>query len=168
MSDLVFDLDPETGLCDLVFRDATLATGDDLTTPALVSLFTDARAKADDPLPAPGDTDRRGCWGDAFPAAVTGAVPEQDRIGSRLWLLERELQTPETLARARLYAAEALAWMVSDGICRAVEVDASFPQPGWLQIDIDVERLDGSRFAAAWSINWEAQILRPAVSGWLN
>lgn len=163
MSDLVFDLD-EAGRFDLCFRDATLATGDDLTTAILVSLFTDRRANPDDELPA-GDGDRRGWWGDAFPTPVLGTESEQDRIGSRLWLLSRALAIPETLVRAQQYAEEALGWMIGDKIASAVTVEASFPQPGWLMLAVAVDRPDGRRTEAAWTINWEAQILRSTVAG---
>lgn len=165
MSDLCFDLDPVSDLFDLVFATATLAVGDDLATPVLVSLFTDARARADDELPVAGDMDRRGWWGDAFPATAAANALGQDRIGSRLWLLSRALQIPETLVRARQYAEEALAWMVDDGIASSVTAEASFPRDGWLQLEIAIDRPDGSGAAFAWALNWDAQILRSTVAG---
>ena len=81
----------------------------------IVSLFTWRRARADDDLP--GDL-RMGWWGDSFPS-----VPN-DRIGSRLWLLSRAMLLPETVAQAKEYAEEALAWLVDDGVAARVAVEA--------------------------------------------
>ena len=46
-----------------------------------------------------------------------------DKFGSRLWLLAREKITDKTLGRVREYAAEALQWMVDDGVAASVVVD---------------------------------------------
>lgn len=69
---------------------------------ALISLFTWREAAASDGIAPPN---RKGWWGDAV-AWLPG-----DRIGSRLWLLQRRKLTPETLAFARDLTFEALDWM---------------------------------------------------------
>lgn len=79
----------------------------------LISLFTWRRAQPGDV--AAGEI-RQGWWGDSF-TSVAG-----DRIGSRLWLLQREKITQQTLLRAKEYASEALAWLVEDGLAARVEV----------------------------------------------
>jgi phage gp46-like protein len=61
--------------------------------------------------------DRRGWWADEF-AAVEG-----DRIGSRLWLLDRSKRTNETVLRAKQYVREALAWMLEDKVVASIDVD---------------------------------------------
>lgn len=109
-----------------------LAADEGLRTAVLVSLFTDRRAEADDELPD-GSTDRRGSWDD----------PER---GSRLWLLGREKQTQRTLERAREYAEEALAWLVEDGIARAVTVSAEWVRTGVLGLRVVIERAAGGQF----------------------
>lgn len=106
-----------------------LAEDDGLETAVVLSLFTDRRAEEDDALPGGGD-DRRGFWGD---------VPG-DRIGSRLWLLHREKQTPAVLGRAQQYAREALTWLIDDGIASAVDVVASIPRGGILALEIGITR----------------------------
>lgn len=78
-----------------------------------ISLFTWRRASTDDVV---DDSDRRGWWGDALPS-VAG-----DKIGSRLWLLQRRTLTGETLKDAQGYAEESLSWMKEDGIVAAVQV----------------------------------------------
>lgn len=81
------------------------------------SLLTDRRAEPEDVLPV-DDGDRRGWWGDGFGAE--GPEP----FGSRLWLLHRATVNQATATLARLYAEEALAWLVSEGLAESVSVTA--------------------------------------------
>lgn len=113
---------------------AALAEDDGLETAVIISLFTDRRAADDDVLPDQASADRRGWWGDAY-AEVSG-----DQIGSRLWLLRREKQTPQVLERARQYAAEALQWLVDDGVARAVDVTAEWLNAGAMGLVIEIAR----------------------------
>ena len=83
----------------------SLASGKDLLTAVVISLFTDRQAEPDNPI-SDGTDDLRGWWGD------TGS----DRIGSRLWLLERSKRTQATLQLAQGYIAEALQWLIDDGV----------------------------------------------------
>lgn len=78
-----------------------LVLEDGLATAVILSLFLDARARADDALPD-GGTDLRGFWADTVAPAA-----ERDRTGSRLWLLSREKTLPGVLRRAHDYAADA-------------------------------------------------------------
>lgn len=103
-----------------------------LETAVVISLFTDRRAEADDELP--GGDDLRGWWGDAL------AEVEGDRIGSRLWLLSREKQLPQVLARAREYALEALQWLIEDGVASAVDVTAEIVRQGVLGLAVEIRR----------------------------
>jgi len=103
-----------------------------LLTPVLLSLFTDGRAKADDPLPH-GAADRRGWVGDALD-------DEGDRYGSRLWLLRREKETEETRRRAVEYATEALQWLIRKGMAAHVGVDAAWVARGLLRITVKITR----------------------------
>ncbi len=117
---LAWDNDAMAG--SLPFNGGFLAD-DGLGTSVFISLFTDRRAEADDGL-APAE--RRGWVGDAL------ADREGDRIGSRLWLLKREKETEETRARAEEYAAEALAWMIDDGLATGIEIEAAWVAPSVL------------------------------------
>ncbi|QCO04182.1 phage GP46 family protein [Azospirillum argentinense] len=124
-----------------------LTTGDPLVRAVLMSLFTWARAQPGDVLPA----DRRmGWWGDTYPT-VAG-----DRIGSRLWLLSREKLLPETLRRAREYAEEALAWLVTDGVARRVEVTADRRGTDGLTLTCRIWRRDGPPVDLRFDDAWEA------------
>ena len=69
----------ESGTGDWSISGGALASGDDLASAVLISLFTDGLA-GDDDIPPDGSGDRRGWWGDAG---------EDIPIGSKLWLLDR-------------------------------------------------------------------------------
>jgi phage gp46-like protein len=116
---------PTAAGADIALTPAGAIAGDDgLTSCVILSLFLDARARPDDELPDSAGGDRRGWLGDAFAAT--------DRIGSRLWLLTRAKQTEETRRRAEDYAAEALAWLVEDGLATSVSVTAEWVAMGLL------------------------------------
>lgn len=117
---------------DLAPSDEGLAIGCDLTTAILISLFTHRRAHRDDRLPDEGSQDRRGWWAD---------IAANQPIGSRLWLLSREKQTPDTMMRAEAYAREALQWLMTDGVAAGVEVAASNPRQGVLVLGVTVTRV---------------------------
>jgi phage gp46-like protein len=148
MTDLALTWDEALAAADLTFTDGALALDGGLGSAVTLSLFTDRRAEDDDRLPQAGG-DRRGWWGDLY-TTVDGA---RRRIGSRLWLLEREKRTPETLARAREYAEEALAWLVEDRVASRVEVIVETTPEGWLALGVVVTRPDGpdrERFDYVW------------------
>lgn len=139
---LAFDND--AGLADLLQDNGNLATDECLETAVLLSLFTDGLAQADDGLPQAA---RRGWWGDAF-ADVDG-----DSIGSRLWLLVAK-PGGNTLARAREYAEEALAWLVEDGVASSVVVAAELGLPGFITLSVEIVRPDATapRFKRTWEV----------------
>jgi len=91
----------------------------------LLSLFTDARALPDEELPL-GQTERRGWVGDEFMGvADTAAGASADAgWGSLLWLVLAGKAAPDVPERARFYAAQALQWMVDDGVVGRVDVAA--------------------------------------------
>lgn len=133
---------------DLRVDAGDLAKEGSLYTAVVLSLFLDARAKEDDVIPD-GTSDRRGWWGDAYTTA------SGDSIGSRLWLLSREKQLGPVLARAKEYAEEALAWLVTDGAAKAVTVTASIPQQGVLGLLVQIARPDGTRLEYLFNNLWE-------------
>ncbi|WP_165676523.1 phage GP46 family protein [Metapseudomonas otitidis] len=133
---------------DLAIEGGDLVLEEGLQTAAVISLFSDRRARLDDVLPA-DDGDRRGWVGDAWPRV------EGDQIGSRLWLLNREKDIPETLRRAREYARESLAWLIEDGIGASLDVQASVPMRGVLRLELTVNRRDGSTLNHQFDTLWE-------------
>lgn len=131
-------------------RDVFRVVGDDLDPDFIfdvvtMSLFSDARAAEDDPLPFAGAS-RRGWWGAAV-ATTTG-----EGWGSRLWLLDTAPATNESLLAAKGYVEDALAWLRRDGIVEAVEVSAELAGED-LVIGIQLRRGASTadfRFADLW------------------
>ena len=129
---------------DIAVEGADLASSGGLRSAVIVSLFTDRRAEEDDALPDPDDrwdADRRGWWADAYAAG-------EDLHGSRLWLLRRAKETPDTLYRARTYAQESLQWLLDDGIATTVEVSSQWAgqAPGRLELRVSAALADGGLY----------------------
>lgn len=152
MTDLALIPDADFA-CDLAIAKNDLATDDGLETAIILSLFTDRRASEEDVMPL-GESDRRGWFGDAAP------VVDGDKIGSRLWMLTREKQTAETLARAKEFCVEALAWLVDDRIASSVEVVTEYYAPGVLAIGVTVNKPDTDPVLFRWNYTWAAQQLK--------
>lgn len=125
---------------DLALDRGDLVIDPGLGSAVLRSLLTDRRATAAE-LARHGSDDPRGWWGET----------PGDAYGSGLWLLAREKETQETLARAREYAREALRWLVVDGIAETVEVAATYPERGRLRLVVRVGRGKASRWAQLWA-----------------
>ena len=121
--------------------DRDLQGDDGLLTAVIISLFTDRRANADDPLPDERigvPSDLRGWWGDHILDADA-----QDPIGSRLWLLSREKDMDVVVARAQQYADESLRWLIRDGRVGELHVTALRVEKGHLGIDVRALPLPG-------------------------
>lgn len=116
LADLALVWDVVLGDADLTMIDSDLASDRGLETAVILSLFTDRRAETDDKPPSGDERDRRGWWADQLSAV------EGDRIGSRLWLLDRSKRTNETALRAKEYVAEALAWMLVDRVVAGIDI----------------------------------------------
>lgn len=150
---------------DLALDGADLLLESGLETAVIVSFFCDRRADVTDVLPDV-EGGRRGWWGDLFSDA------ENDRTGSRLWLLSREKRTQETLERARQYALEALAWMIEDEIAASVAVATSFvsladlggsglnPHEFALLLDVTISKPDGTRESFRYAYQWTQQLMK--------
>ncbi len=133
--------------------DWSLAAGDvglgnDIEAAVLVSLFTDRRAPVDS-VPPDGSRDRRGWWGDTY----TGS-----QIGSRLWLLDRAKKTSAAglLVQAQRYCAEALQWLVDDGIAATVDVQTSWIDAGAMAILVTVRPPGGGALTVTYGLQWPA------------
>jgi len=116
MSDIRTVWDAAVARGDWMLSEGALLTGADLSTAMLVSVFTDAMAAPDDVIPD-GTGDPRGWWGDQFDPDAP--------LGSKLWLLEREKQTQTTLNRAYDYLAEALRWLIDDGVVARFDISVA-------------------------------------------
>lgn len=141
---------------DIDIQDLESSTG--LQTAVIISLFTDRRARDDDELPDPNNSDRRGWWGD-----LPSPLVEGDQIGSRLWLLCREKTIESVLVRAKQYAKEALQWMIDDGVAVKIEVETErqgIPGQDILALKVLIYREFGNQKAEEFFFQWSVQELR--------
>jgi phage gp46-like protein len=151
--DALLFFDPDTFSGDIRIKDGDLERETNFRTALLLSLFTDRRATAEE-LARFGGDDPRGWWGNEV-APVAG-----DEIGSKLWLLAREKVLPETLNRARIYARDALRWLIDDGVAARVDIEAAWldeidPRAprGFLALGLDIVKPPdvSARFALVWA-----------------
>ena len=129
---------------------SVLASGQDLRTAAIISLFTDAQASPDDAIPdAPqrGPADPRGWWGDAYSGKP---------IGSKLWLLARAKQTQGTLNLAQDAIQNALQWMVDDGVAVSIDVATTWLSPSMLGAAVEIFDASGGSVALNFQWAWQA------------
>jgi len=129
--------------------DPYLAT-EGLRTAVIISLFSDRRADDGSTVPA-GDGDLRGWWGDAFSST------QGDRIGSRLWLLDRSTITANLSQRAQEYAKEALAWMLEDNVASKIDVSAAVVGRDRLDLTIEITQPQGDSVSFRFAHVWEAE-----------
>lgn len=153
MSDIGLTWITEEGGADFAVAGNDLVVDDGLETAVFLSLFTDRRAEDGDVLPT-GEQDRRGWWGDAFP------VVDGDRHGSRLWLLARAKELPDTLTRAEEYAREALAWLTEDRVAERVEVAAVVESRGVMRLTVTIYRPRVDVVTYRYDYVWTAQAAR--------
>lgn len=146
MSDIGLIWDSETGTADLDTDANDLVKDLGLDTAVLISLFTDRQAESGDVIPD-GEEYRRGWWADET----------TDKIGSRLWLLSREKQTPDVLTRASEYAREALQWLLDDKIASAVDVESEFVGNGILGLAVSITRPKVDAVTFRYNYIWAAQ-----------
>jgi len=138
---------------DIKFQDEDLIREEGLSTAVLLSLFIDRRADSSDPLDDPNDL--RGWWGDRLDADTNG-----DQIGSRLWLLDRSKTTQETINNCKIYAEEALQWMLDDGVCADINVTVErYGNAGndRLALKVEILKKDGNTEVIKYNDVWDAQ-----------
>lgn len=136
MLDLFFD-----DKFDLVLKNGDLSTDSSLRMAISMSLFTDRRAEKTDRLPC-NYTDPRGYVGDAI---------DNERVGSRIWLLEDENNTQDARTRAQAYALESLQWLVNDGFAQKIDVSAT-QNCDRIDLNVSICRQDGTFFNELFSV----------------
>lgn len=145
MNDLSLTWDLEAAAADCSIAENDLATSEGLESAVFLSLFTDAPAE-----------DFKGWWGD------NTADIEGDVIGSKLWTLARGKQTPQTLADAKQFSEEALAWMLADKVTDKIEVVSEFIAAGIMGIGVTIHRPDADPVSFRYNYTWAAQEVRLA------
>lgn len=147
MTDISVNYDD--GAFDLAITGNDLETDEGLRTAVTLSLYTNRRAPDDAVLP-PEFLERGGWWGD---------IGDEDgyQLGSLLWLLQREKTTAATVAKAEQYAAEALQWLIDDGVASAVNVTAERAGLDIISLSVEVIRPTGTALDLRFASLWEAQ-----------
>jgi len=149
LADLALTWNNSVGSADLSLIDLDLASDAGLETAVGLSLGLDRRAEPDDVPPSGDPTDRRGWWADQF------ADVEGDRIGSRLWLLDRSVSTAENGRRAEEHAREALQWMLDDRVVSGIDVTIELTAQA-LFIGVTLHRPGKDPLALRFAHTWDA------------
>ena len=130
---------------DLLLRsDGSLDEREELATAVRIALGTDALSDADEILPDPDSSDRRGWWGNMDAEEIWGGWP----IGCKNWLLLRAkiTDTPSsegsTLHRAKQYTQDALQPFIDKRISTRIDVVAT--RTGLDRIDVHIVMYRGS------------------------
>ncbi len=110
-----------TGEFVVSLENGDFKTVDSFDTSIAVALFGDERADSSE---VPAVERRRGWWGNNF-----NDTPEF-QLGSKLWLLNQNRRTQDTLNKAITIAQNALQWLVDDGHADAVDVTGAFSDNG--------------------------------------
>lgn len=118
---------------------------DNLTRAVIISLFTWRRADPDDDSEQP-----MGWWGDSYPTI------QNDRIGSRLYLLQRTTLTNKTVELAQGYLEQALAWLKDDGVVSRITINVQRRGTEILTAEITLYRNDGSSQLITFDDLWSA------------
>lgn len=104
-----------------------------LTRAVIISLFSWRRAERDDQT-----AEAYGWWGDTWPTV------DNDRIGSRLYLLRRRKLTNKTPQDARDYIKQALTWMTDDGVAARVDINVERTGIDTLSAVVVIYQRDGA------------------------
>jgi phage gp46-like protein len=132
--------DQDGGLINAVLAPG-IPTSSEIATAVLISLFSDGLASGDDDLPD-NTGDRRGWWG--------------GEIGSKLWLRQRAKKTDDLLKTVQDDAAQALAWMIEDGVAGEVTTAAEFQAPNVLALSVVIRRAGSSDLSLRFANLWDA------------
>jgi phage gp46-like protein len=110
--DLIYineELGASYGECDITFTG-----GSDLSTAVLISLLSWRRARSEDEVYS---DQKYGWWADG--------TEEREKIGSRLWTLQRRKLLPNILPEVDGYIKEALNSMMEDKVCEQILVNST-------------------------------------------
>lgn len=136
MSDIALEFNKTTKEYDASILDGDFKRCDDLESAVIISLFTWARASADE---VSENAPRYGWFGDKIDQDST------DAIGSKLYLLKREKITEQSMMRAKEYIEQSLAWMIEDNVASEVSATVERNQNDVNRIDALVVITRGDR-----------------------
>jgi len=142
----------ESGLFDIKINEERndIVADNGLETAVIISIWSNRRVKEEE-LPF-GKTQKEGWWGDMYPEK------DGDKIGSKLWTLNPEKTTNETLKKSEDYTKECLNWMIDDGIASAINVLSEYNSSKHLVTKVQIVKKDGEE--ERFSVLWEEQEIR--------
>ena len=147
MSDLcLFKTDEQD--FDLEMKGGDLVLSDSLQMSVTLSLLCWCRNETYDGA-AILDPSIGGWWADAL-----NEIP----LGSRLWTQFRKRLTDVTIGNAIQLVKEALAWMVTDGVAKEVNVSASISGKTSASFVVQVVKPTGDTEQFKYETNWEASV----------
>lgn len=135
---------------DIGIVEGTLLSEEGLQTAVLISLFTDQYVPTDE-LPE-GVEDPRGWWADAI------AEETDDKIGSKLWLLDRGKINSANRSKMKEYTEDALQWLIDDGIASEIAVSTFIVQNQRIDLEISITRPTGENIP--FKFLWDGQELK--------
>jgi phage gp46-like protein len=126
-----------------------------IATAVIIALFTDQACPPDHPLYKFCDGDPRGWWGDGILFD-----DEPGPMGSLLWLLERSVVKAQGLDMAmwaQSMAQDALAFMITLGVCAQINVSATaYPQYRGLAIAVELIGSNGqTTYKNTFDVLWQ-------------
>jgi phage gp46-like protein len=151
--DIKLSYDQDTGTGNFTLNNGDFDREEGFETAVNISLFTNRRADIYDNID--DFNDKRGWWGDTL------SDVQEDKIGSKLWLIERMKTTDEVLELTQQYALEALEWMVDDEVCQTIEVDVTregTPGNDILNMEVRIFKFDESLEVFKFNDLWESQL----------
>jgi phage gp46-like protein len=152
MSDLKIIWDDDLSLGDIEFKNEDFINEFGLETAVILSLFLDRRADDDDELD--DINDKRGWWGDEL-------EENDDKIGSKLWQLDRSKTTQDTINSAKEFVEESLQWMIDDKVAADIKVEISrggSQETPILIISVEIYKNDGNIEVYEFDDLWKAQL----------
>ena len=135
---------------DLVIENGDLKADNGLETAALITLYSD-RIVTQDQLP-PGLDSLRGWWADLV-SEIQG-----DRIGSRLWTLERSKTLEATAIELESILEEAFDWMLDDGVAQEINVSTEIVDSEEIKGAVEIARPTGDNIPLKFL--WDGQALK--------
>ncbi len=139
---------------DITFNaDGDFETTEGLDTGILLSLLEEQRANESE-VSTPQN--RRGWLGNDL-----GDIAVYE-LGSKLWLLQQERLTTDTLNRAVDYARQSLQWMLDDGIATKITLTGEIEYPEGIKLFIALKR-DNNPVESFYYNLWDNTLFREAA-----
>jgi len=144
----------EDDIYDVTFtKTGDFEASEGLDTAILLSLLEERRANSAE-VSTPQN--RRGWIGNELGDIATY------ELGSKLWLLDQERLTTDTLNRAVDYARQALQWLLDNDIAQSVTINGEIQFPDGIRLFITLTR-DNNNIESFFFNLWDNTLFREAV-----